>query len=29
MEWTPEMMKKLEELRTKIESTGQDFETYV
>jgi len=29
MEWTPEMMKKLEGLRTKIESTGQDFETYV
>ena len=29
MEWTPELMKKLEVLRDKIESTGQDFETYV
>jgi len=29
MEWTPEMMKKLEGLREKIESTGQDFDTYL
>ena len=29
MEWTPELMEKLAALRGKIESTGQDFETYV
>lgn len=29
MEWTPELMQKLESLRSKIEDTGQDFETYV
>jgi len=29
MEWTPELMEKLAALRCKIESTGQDFETYV
>ena len=29
MEWSPELMEKLTELRNKIEATGQDFETYV
>lgn len=29
MEWSPEIMQKLEALRSKIEATGQDFETYV
>lgn len=29
MEWSPEIMQKLETLRSKIEATGQDFETYV
>lgn len=29
MEWSPDLMKKLEALRSKIEQTGQDFETYV
>ena len=29
MEWTPELMEKLASLRSKIEDTGQDFETYV
>lgn len=29
MEWNPELMAELEALRHKIESTGQDFSTYV
>jgi len=29
MEWSPELMEKLADLRNKIEATGQDFETYV
>ena len=29
MEWTPELMEKLTALHGKIESNGQDFETYV
>ena len=29
MEWSPELMRKLEALRSKIEATDQDFETYV
>ena len=29
MEWSPELMRKLEALRAKIEATDQDFETYV
>ena len=29
MEWSPDLMNKLEALRSKIEQTGQDFDTYV
>jgi len=29
MEWSPELMEKLADLRDKIEATGQDFETFV